>query len=77
MHIKDDGKIERLSVTYKNGIATFETDSFSKFVFVKKATPTPTPDDSGDDSGDDTATKYSVTTHADTIIPDSSDGGAV
>ena len=59
LHIKDDGKIERLSVTYKNGIATFETDSFSKFVFVKKATPAPTPDDGGDDNGDDdTTTKY-------------------
>lgn len=45
LHIKDDGSIERLSITYKNGKATFETDSFSKFVFVKKILP------AGDESG--------------------------
>lgn len=66
LHIKDDEKIERLKVTYKNGIATFETNSFSIFVFVKKVS-----------SGDGTTTKYTVKPYADTIIPDSSSGGAV
>lgn len=36
LHVKDSGKLERLSVTYKNGKATFETGSFSKFAFVKR-----------------------------------------
>lgn len=36
LHIKDGGKIERLSVAYKNGNATFETGSFSKFALVKR-----------------------------------------
>lgn len=69
LHIKGDGKIERLSVTYKNGIATFETDSFSKFVFVKKVAPVDSGDDGGepdkdakgDDAADDTKTKYTFT----------------
>ena len=37
LHLKDDGKIEKLSLTYKSGKATFQTDGFSKFAFVKKA----------------------------------------
>lgn len=71
LHIKSDGKIERLTVTYKNGIASFETNSFSKFVFVKKATPV----DSGDD---DTTTKYTINSIARRIAYIGiSDGGAV
>lgn len=34
LHIKGGGKIESLSATYSNGFATFETSSFSTFVFV-------------------------------------------
>lgn len=36
LHIKDNEQIERLNITYKDGVVTFETTSFSKFVFVKK-----------------------------------------
>lgn len=57
LHVKSDGSVERLSVTYENGMASFETDSFSKFVFVKKAAPI-IDDNSGnqgdnDNKGDD------------------------
>lgn len=44
LHVKDDEKIERLTVTYGNGIATFETECFSKFIFVAKETVSPVPD---------------------------------
>lgn len=46
LHIKSDSKIEKLALSYKNGKATFETDSFSKFVFVKKLAQ----DDEGESS---------------------------
>lgn len=57
LHVKSDGTIERLSITYENGTASFETGSFSKFVFVKKAAPI-IDDNSGnqgdnDNKGDD------------------------
>lgn len=74
LHIKDDGKIERLTATFGDGKATFETDSFSKFAFVKKIS-------SGDDetSGDDdTTTKYTFYPIARRIIPASfNEGGTV
>ncbi len=41
LHIKDNNTIERLTVTYKNGIASFETDSFLTFVFVATGTINP------------------------------------
>lgn len=34
LHVKGDETIERLTFTYKNSIAAFETDNFSTFVFV-------------------------------------------
>lgn len=52
LHIKDNGTVERLSITYKSGIATFETESFSKFVFVKKVSSSPI------GGGENTVTKY-------------------
>lgn len=53
-HIKGDNTIEQLSATYKDGILTFETSSFSYFVIVPTGdvlmnNPTP-------DTGDNTPT---------------------
>lgn len=75
LHIKGDGSIERLSITYKNGKAIFETDSFSKFVFVKKILPAGDESGSGEGgagsggSGDEaTTTKYTFCPVAKRIV---------
>ena len=59
-HIKDDNTIEELSATYKDGILTFETSSFSYFVIVPTGDVLMNidPDNPTPDTGDDTPTKY-------------------
>lgn len=80
LHIKDGGKIERLSVAYKNGNATFETGSFSKFALVKSVSSggensgniDSSSGNGGDSSGGgeaDTTTKYTFYSLARRIIP--------
>lgn len=76
LHIKDNGEIERLNAIYKSGIVTFETESFSKFVFVKRIESS----DLGNDDKDDENInkKYKLYTVARRIVPASfSEGGAV
>lgn len=53
LHVLDLGSIESLTLTYKNGKATFETSSFSKFVFVKKVTSIDGGNDGGNNGGND------------------------
>lgn len=90
LHILSDGKVESLSVTYKDGKATFETDSFSKFVFVKKISSSGgNTDGDGEQSGgtqgggeqsgaQDNATKYTVSIYARSIVPKHlTEGGTV
>lgn len=73
LHVKDDGKAERLSMTYKDGKATFETNSFSYFAFVKKLSA-----DGGEDGESGDETKYTFKAIARRIVPfGRSDGGAV
>ncbi len=83
LHIKDDGKVERLALTYERGSATFETDSFSVFAFVKKASSGG--GESGGNEGEsvgesegDGVVKHSFHTIARRIIPSSfNQGGSV
>lgn len=78
LHIKGNGTVERLSVAYKNGTAIFETDGFSKFVFVKKTASGGGNDEQGGGSGGaGETTKYTFYSCADTIVPASKSGGAV
>lgn len=44
LHIKNSEDIEKLTLTYQNGTATFETESFSYFVFVATGIINPIPD---------------------------------
>lgn len=78
LHIKGNGTIERLSVAYKNGTVIFETDGFSKFVFVKKtASGGGNGEQGGGSGGAGETTKYTFYSCADTIVPASKSGGAV
>lgn len=72
LHIRVDGKIERLSVKYSKGFATFETDGFSKFVFVKKIS-------SGSDSGSSgsSGTQHTFLAKARRVVPSTKQGGYV
>lgn len=77
LHIKDDGKIERLSTTYSDGKVSFETDSFSKFVFVKKVasgTDEGKDDDGGGSHGGPSVTKYSFLAEVKTFTGTGSGG---
>lgn len=81
LHVKDDGEIEQLSFTYKNGKAVFETDAFSKFVFVKKIEESA--GDGGADGGNGgvedggNTVKYSFYAIARSIVDDRNNGGTV
>lgn len=44
LHIKNSSDVEKLTLTYENGTATFETESFSYFVFVATGTINPIPE---------------------------------
>lgn len=61
-HIKDDNTIEELSATYKDGILTFETSSFSYFVIVPTGDVLMNidPDNPTPDTGDDTPTAETI-----------------
>lgn len=71
LHLKDDGKIEKLSMTYKNGKATFQTNGFSKFAFVKKVSSSSDDGEKGDDS-----VKYTFLAESKTFMG-TGDGGSV
>lgn len=72
LHIKDNGSIEKISLTIEGGNAVFETDSFSKFVFVKKKASI------GGGDGGGNATKYTLYTLARRVVPSSfNEGGSV
>lgn len=80
LHVKDDAIAERLSMTYKDGKATFETDSFSAFVFVKKLSSSDggNTDEGGESGESGSKTKYTFMPIARRIVPyGRHEGGAV